>query len=201
MNCDAIERLKAYLGGMEPGPIREEQELTALLSDAWPQLANSSDGGMKPDKLFGRMEDLCWAPLTSALSFRIERHGGLVNGSTRAEIQSWNVNLAARSAECRETGHRQFLPMSKRFDAKALAVDVASLVERRLEAPGLKWHPDGRVKILIGELVPEGNAQRTMTGRRKRFRVALESILVPKGWQLIRHNEFAPPGAADTQRS
>ena len=78
----------------------------------------------------GRMEDISWNP--PVLSFTIERHGGTVMGSTRAELQNWNVNVETRSATCGVGGHRQLEPMQARLNVKPMAEEiVASILNRQ----------------------------------------------------------------------
>ena len=43
----------------------------------------------------GRMEKVEWQP--PYLTFSIERHGATVKGSTRAELQNWQVDTSHRS--------------------------------------------------------------------------------------------------------
>ena len=61
---------------------------------------------MAGHKLIGRMENVEWHP--PILTFLIERHGGTVLGSARAELQRWTVDLDRRTATCERVGHRQF---------------------------------------------------------------------------------------------
>ncbi len=56
----------------------------------------------------GRMEDVRWEP--PVLSFRIERHGAMGVGSTRAELQNWRVDFDLKPAQCEcSRGYRQAL--------------------------------------------------------------------------------------------
>jgi hypothetical protein len=59
-------------------------ELVNLLAAAWDDLSIARGSGMEPDKLYDRMEKVHWEP--PLLLFVIERHGGTVQGSTRAEL-------------------------------------------------------------------------------------------------------------------
>ena len=53
------------------------------LVDAWPNLPGSDDQSTFAEKLW-RTEKLEWRP--PMITFRLERHGGTVNGSTRADL-------------------------------------------------------------------------------------------------------------------
>lgn len=65
---------------------------------------------MEAYKLLGRMEQVRWEP--PVLSFIVERHGETVNGSTRAELQHWEVAVENRTARIVKTGQRQLKPMA-----------------------------------------------------------------------------------------
>lgn len=84
-----MEALQELLAALPPGPIPEDIKLDKALAACWDGFRGSDDGGMKDDKLLGRMENVQWQP--PILTFTIERHGGTVNGSTRAELQHWEI--------------------------------------------------------------------------------------------------------------
>jgi len=73
-----------------------------------------------------------------------------------------------------ETGRRL-----KRLDVRPLVAEVLALVGNRRADPRLKWFNDGRVKVLVGKIIPQGrSAKLTLQGRRKRFgRVLAEEML------------------------
>ena len=83
--------LKEFLSDLHSGPIHSPSpHLEPLLASCWGEFSGD-DGGMMGDKLIGRMEAVEWNP--PLLTFVIERHGGTVMGSTRAELQHWEVNI------------------------------------------------------------------------------------------------------------
>jgi len=135
---------------------------------------------MKSEKLSGRTERMAWQP--PMLTFTIERHGGTVNGSSRAELQHWQVDTAAWTAEIITSGHRQLRPAAKRLDVQPLAEAVANAILNDEDSPVLKKLPDGRIKVLISSVIPDNSFQQTTTSRRKRFRKALETLLSGSGW-------------------
>src|SRR4051812_47015376 len=100
-----MDNLKKHLAKFTPGRISETEEIESLLAPCWDDLDGSDEGGMDGDKLLGRMEKVVWSP--PVLTFVIERHGGTVNGSTRAELQHWTVDLDAGTAEIAESKTRQ----------------------------------------------------------------------------------------------
>lgn len=182
--------LKDYLMGLAPGAPLEVGEIEFLLAEAWRSLRGSRAGGMQAQKIRGRTEDMAWNP--PSLTFSIERHGGTVNGSTRAEIQRWCVNVEAHTAEITSTGRRQLHAMAKRVNVKGPAAEIAEAILKNLESPMLKRFPDGRVKVLISSVFPHGSDfKQTVSGRRKRFRAALEALIKEHGWREVGTNTYA----------
>jgi hypothetical protein len=138
-------------------------------------------------KLSGRTEDLEWKP--PVLTFNIERHGGFVNGSTRAEVQKWEVDLDQETASLMGIGRRQIIPMAPRLDVKAVAAEIATIINEQREDGRVKRLAANRVRILTGEVIPATN-QRTTASRRKRFAQELERLLLPLGWQRTNRNSL-----------
>lgn len=181
--------LKAFLMSQPPGSELDREQIEFLLAETWPSLLGSRNGGMQAHKIRGRTEDLSWNP--PMLSFEIERHGGTVNGSTRAEMQRWCVDVAAHTAEIVSTRKRQLHAMAKRVNAKAPAALIAEAILNDHEHEMLKRYPDGRVKVLISALFPHGDDfKQTVAGRRKRFRAALEVLIKEQGWAEAGTNTY-----------
>jgi len=146
---------------------------------------------MEPSKLLGRMESICWNP--PVLSFTIERHGGTVLGSTRAELQYWQVNVENLSATCSTGRHSQLVPMRPKLNVKPIALEIVSLILHRQKDSRLKWNSDGSVHVLIGAILSSDSAaKQTLEGRRKRFRREVEQLLTTRGWRKVRPNIYAP---------
>ncbi|WP_395739414.1 hypothetical protein [Prosthecobacter sp.] len=188
--------LKEFLMGLPPGAQLDVGQVEFLLEEAWGSLRGARDGGMKAHKIRGRTEGMSWEP--PLLSFEIERHGGTVNGSTRAEMQRWCVDVVAHTAEIVGTRKRQLHAMAKRMNVKGPAAEVAEAILNNQESAFFKRSPDGRVRILISDVVPsEGAFKQTVSGRRKRFRAALEALIKPHGWSEISTNTYkkSEPGA------
>jgi hypothetical protein len=91
----------AHLAIVVPGEVADTTELERLLAASWHKFSGD-DGGMSGQKLLGRMENVAWAP--PKLTFTIERHGGTVRGSTRAELQHWEVNADQQTAAIEKRG-------------------------------------------------------------------------------------------------
>jgi hypothetical protein len=181
-----LERLRACLAVRPPGEIVGDEQTTVVnyLIVCWDNLDGSDAGGMMADKLFGRTERLHWA--LPVLTFTIERHGARMRGSTRAELQKWEVDVERGAAGIVGSSWRQLEPMDARLDIKGLAANVAAwIVEGRQDDPRLKWANPTRVRIQMGATIRGTNAQ-TTASRSKRFTAALEQILKPKGWLRIR---------------
>lgn len=129
-----------------------------------------------------RMEDVRWTP--PILSFTIERHGAAANGSTRAELQRWEVNLETLTAEARQIGWRQIARTAPRIKLDPIVEEVVELVTSGADDDGLKWYDDkSRVRILIGAFVPDEGVQQTTASRRRRFHEKLVPQLNALGWQ------------------
>src|SRR3954447_10470619 len=80
-NMSTFDQLQDVLVGTPPGDLAEEiaGRIESLLAACWDDLAGN-EGGMTGRKIPGRTEDLKWNP--PILTFRIERHGAFVAGSS-----------------------------------------------------------------------------------------------------------------------
>ena len=185
-----MEQLLEYLGSIPMGTITSNNELDSLLANCWDEFNDSREGGMEPYKLHGRMEEISWNP--PVLNFKIERHGGTVNGSTRAEIQQWEVNLKTCLAKCYNVGFRQIKAMQSKMNVKPMAEEIVALILEQRKDSRLKWSENGSVQIVTGNIIPTGSAcKQTIQSRRKRFREEVERLLLEHGWQKLKTNIFA----------
>jgi hypothetical protein len=95
------------------------------------------------------------------------------------------------NAPCAEA-HFRHVRARPRLDVWALAQEVANLILRQQEDGRPRWYEDGRVRVLVGKVLPGGSAAaQTLAGRRKRFREALRHRLAVEGWLEVRVNVFA----------
>jgi hypothetical protein len=180
--------LRAFLETIAPGTISETTELERLLAASWHEL-DCREGGMEGCKLHGRMEDVSWTP--PVLTFTIERHGGTVNGSSRAELQAWWVDVETVKANFASAGHRQLYPMSPRLDVRPLAEETTRLILAGQQDARLNWNADGSVRVLPGNIIPaEGAVKQTLAARRKRFRTTLKELLGRAGWSECKLNTY-----------
>lgn len=189
-----IERLRDFLHDHAAGGLPEGAVATAerFLAECWDALDGGADHGMMGRKLLARTETMHWQP--PLLTFRIERHGATAHGSTRAEVQEWCIDLDDRRATCDIVGHRQVRRPASRADMNALAADVASPVMAGADAPFLVWSEDHqRVRVIMTRVdaVLAVGYQQTLAGRRKRFRTALDALLIPAGWSRVPGNRLA----------
>jgi hypothetical protein len=177
-----IGEILASLAGTPPGPLPEatQRELETSLSSCWGLLDGSSAGGMEGRKLRNnRTEHMAWAP--PILRFQIERHLAVVHGSSRAELQRWEVDLQSRTATLVSSGRRQIRPTAAPMDVGAIAAEIASIVNEGRDDVRIV-RQDNTVRILTGDIIPSTNSQ-TTAGRRRRFSLELERLVLPQGWR------------------
>jgi hypothetical protein len=183
-----MRELTGYLKNLGHGPVEHTDRLERLLAKVWGDLGGDQ-AGMTGDKLIGRMEQAEWTP--PKLSFSIERHGGTVLGSTRAELQRWTIDLDSQTATCERTGHRQSSPMAKRVDVEPIAEEIAEKIVNGQPDDRLRWLGDGSVRVQMGKIFPDRSGFRpTVQGRRRRLRDALIERLNPMGWVHLGRNTF-----------
>lgn len=78
-------------------------------------------------------------------------------GSTRAEVQRWQVDLERMSAECTTVGQRQLHPTAKavtRNDLRAIAEEIASLIRRGEKDHRFDWTDANTVHVVGGRIIP-----------------------------------------------
>jgi hypothetical protein len=152
---------------------------------------------MNAAKLRGRTEQMVWE--SPWLRFRIERHGGTVNGSSRGEFQHWVVDVTQASTGFHQSGFRQLHPRQAPLDVRALVDSLVAAVISGTDANGLRRFPNGEFRILIGEVLPENSAvAQTLAGRRRRFRAALAPKLEAAGYDEIRRDRWRPRSASSS---
>ena len=153
---------------------------------------------MTGTRIRGRLEQVNLDP--PVIRFVIERHGATVMGSSRAELQDWTVDVAARTASY-TSGQRQVYPMEPRLDVRPIAQEISDLITRRQPDPRLKWQSENKdkVRVSIGALISAGSAvKQTVEGRRKRFRKTLTALLAEHGWVELRANLYEYRGDPDS---
>ena len=150
-------------------------------------MAGGTETNMRAEKLW-RIEEPSWAP--PILEFSIERHGQTVNGSSRATVYRWSVNLDTCKAGI--VGEKRRHAMDKRLDVKPIAQSLADAIIERKPDARIILNKDGSVRLKIGEIVP-ATYEQTTSARRSRLRVRLSMILAPHGWKELRANVYHQP--------
>lgn len=185
MKNSSIEKLKQFLFNLPAGQVSQDKqsELIKLLTDCWHIFAGNDNTSMFAYKL-KRIEEPHWEP--PILSFRIERHGGLTMGSTRAEMQTWRIDIIDINnvnAVYDKIEYRQLKKRSTTFDVKPVAEELAKLIIDKGPDERLQWSTKtGGVQVLIGKVLSSSSKQ-TLDGRRKRLLKAMEEHLLPLGWK------------------
>lgn len=160
-----MNELLAYLESIQRSAIADTARLEALLAACWDEFDGSAEEGMAGSKLHERMQDVEWNP--PRLSFTIERHGGTVLGSSRAECHEWILYVNDMTATCAKIGHKQLRPMATRLDVRPLAEEIAQLIIEHRVDDRLKWKDDGTVRVEIGKIIPEGSAIKPTVAARR----------------------------------
>jgi len=183
---DSLKGLSKLPDGIAPGPVPEDirGRIVRLLAACWDDL-DRPDTRLDSYKL-NRIESLEWDPPN--LNFTIERHKGILYGSTRAELQHWSVDLDNGIAGYTST-YRQFYPRQAPWKAEPVAEQVAQSIIKENNDPRLQWLGPDKVVILIREILPQfdSSPKQTIEGRRKRFYRALDDYLEPLGWKRNRN--------------
>ena len=179
------EKLKEYLKLVPPGEISDHSKLAGMLANAWKELDGSDESGMRADKLWKRMETVKWQP--PILSFVIERHGATCCGSTRAELQHWEVDIDRRTAGIIKVSRRQLYSMAPREKFGPLADEIVQKILSGEEDDRIKRLADGSVNVLVAaKIYPTSSGYKeTITNRRKRLKEEIAKRLDEHGWVQV----------------
>ncbi len=181
-----MDNLQTLLATIQSGKLGDTADLERLLVASWDEFTGDH-GGMEGHKLLRRIEDVTWQP--PILCFVIERHGGTVLGSTRAELQHWEVNVEKKTAVIVKYGHRQ-LPR-QRIYIKPLVECILAAIRSGSENELVAKHDDGTFSLNTTLIFPKGSAVKmTLEGRRKRLREAVAAVLLKEGWERMDHDTF-----------
>jgi hypothetical protein len=193
----AFALLKKRLFGLATGEVAEVGPVAALLAGCWHEFAGAKSQRMHAGKL-GRIEAVRWDP--PVLSFRIERHGAMGLGSTRAELQDWRVDLDRKAAHCGRSGsYRQVRPRAETVRIEPIAEELAESIAMGRSDPRLKWRGDGTVRILMANIFSyDSGYMQTVTGRRRRLREAVGTLLAEKGWHELRRDVYSKASSGET---
>lgn len=185
-----VEEFRAYLSSRPSGPV-PVADLDAVASALWPVWNELAD----PDELrrtamwdrkLWRIERATWEP--PVLSFDVERHGGLMAGGTRAEVQTWEVDVARGRAWLATERSRQIRPMAARVKVGPLVDEVVALVSSSADDERLAWSADRlKVRVNLRAIAPlvVGYAS-TTAGRQERFSALLQERMAEISWERDR---------------
>jgi hypothetical protein len=193
-----MKELEDYLISLPQGVIQDQdiKNIEKYLEKVWEQLEDSNATQMCGFKLRRGIENVKWNP--PILSFIIERHGGTVMGSSRAERQSWSIDIIQKKAYSGTVGYRQIYKRQPNLNVELLVKEVFKLINEGTKDDRLKWNKDGSVRILIGkinELSKSSAVKQTMLGRRKRFMTSMDELMNSIGWVKLKSNIYAPPSS------
>jgi hypothetical protein len=192
MSNPDLQSLRETLESVSPGQVSPQilDKILGLLAKCWHSFMGSELSAMDAWKLH-RAESLSWHP--PVVSFIVERHGAIVLGSTRAELQGWQVNLETGTARCESRGYRQLSPKAKSLDVKPIAGCVCAAV---MQGPAsscdlvrkgvLVWTGEDELSVQHGVLIPDVSYPQTVQNRRRRFRKELEDQMNVIGWELVK---------------
>ena len=177
---DHMSALRTFLDAQGTGPLVDSASLIARLGPVWPTLAGGTAESMEPWKL-GRIENCEWLP--PLLTFVVERHLNVGADGTRADLQTWTVNLDSSTALPATIGYRQRLSRSVPARVAPLVADVVRLVVNSLDDGRLAWSVGRQtVRIAIGAIILDDGPKKTVAGRRRRFQRLLKSEMAAAGW-------------------
>lgn len=185
----SLDELRRTLNSLQTSEV--PNDMVGLLMQVWDDLDGGRDHGMQAYKL-DRATGLRWDD--PVLTFTIERHGGIVLGSTRAEIQEWNVDLAEATAEASVVGQRQVRARGEAVTSQELhlvACEITAAVAAGANYRLFSYTAKGFVRVHVGEIIGDGPAQ-TLEGRRKRLRAALVAEMEKIGWVYRGHATYGP---------
>jgi hypothetical protein len=193
-----MKELEDFLNSLPQGVIQDQdiETIEKYLAESWEQLDDSSATKMHGFKLKRGIENVEWNP--PILSFIIERHGGTVMGSSRAERQIWEIDIIQKKVHCGTVGYRQIYERQSNLNVELLAKDVFKLIIEGKKDDRFKWNKDGSVRIQIGkinELSESSAVKQTLAGRRKRFRTSMDGLMNKEGWQKLKINLYTPPNS------
>src|ERR1700685_791962 len=87
-----------------------------------------------------------------AMAYAIVRYAMTL--ATDDDVSS-RVDLDKKAACCQERRFRQVGAKQPRLDVRTLVEEVARLILRQQEDGRLRWYEDGRVRVLVGKVLPD----------------------------------------------
>jgi hypothetical protein len=175
-----VSAVESYVSALPPGEVHDSGRLIDLLAAEWEGFTGGQETSMDAMKL-SRAEGVTWHP--PIIQFGVERHGAKVLGSVNAEVQTWRVDLDARTAEIVATRTRRVAKSQAGINSADMhdhARQIAALILGGLrDDPRIAWTRDGKAKVVISSFMPPAS-QQTQSGRSRRFHDALGPELGPE---------------------
>jgi hypothetical protein len=130
MTTDSYDELVRFLNGLNDGPLDGEVALllSKLLAVSWESFDGNSESSMAAHKIEGRAHGFKWK--SPILTFEIDRHGGTVLGSTRADRQEWTIDLEKRTARPITIGYSQLSRRASPFKAGPVIDRFVNVISR-----------------------------------------------------------------------
>jgi len=120
MTNTALDDLSRLILSQQDGLVKDSVQMRTIISaleQAWPFISGSDRESATAKKLY-RAESV--SVKKPCVNFTLERHGGAVNGSSRAHLHHWEINLILMTASIVRIGHRQLVAMSPKTPIQAL---------------------------------------------------------------------------------
>ena len=128
------------------------------------------------------------------LDIIIEWHRGTVRDLLGLNCRGGGWTLRKWVAACSVDGYRQLYTREKPLKTGTIVDEIAQLIINKASDERPQYYDDGRVKVLIGKIIPDDSAGQTVQGRRKRFRRDLTERLAGHGYRELCSNLYAPTG-------
>ena len=170
---------------MTPAGLREllnapGADITELVDEHFAEVFDRFEGAratsMEGHKL-DRLENPCWAD--PVLSFEIERHGGLVKGSSRSEVQAWGFDFDSLTAAGGTVTYRQTRPRAPSLDTKTLAAELLDIMVVGTPDERVRYRKDGGMTIVMSKALPP-SVRQTREGRSRRLRNDFAELCPPE---------------------
>jgi hypothetical protein len=187
-----LGELKTILRKLPHGsiPLGMRDKVLELVEESWDKFDGSNRTKMEVGKIDRDDDpmDLLWDQ--PKLTLTVDRHGGAVMGSTRAERQTWTLNLETLTTIQSVSGYRQLRPNSRKLDVTPIAKAVCEAVQRGPASASdlinrgiVEWRGGDEIRVKHANLIPNVGPNDTISGRRKRLREKLKSEMEAIGWE------------------
>ena len=126
-------------------------------------------------------------------------------GSSRAERQTWTLNLETMTAIQGVSGYRQLTLNSPKLDVTSIVKAICEAAQRGPTSPSdlidrgiVEWSGNEEIRVKHAILIPNVGPKDTISGRRKRLREKLKSELKAIGWEQVSIHQWITFKRADS---